>query len=235
MYKLTGKGEQIQKMFSTIAPRYDFLNRLLSLGIDRRWRRVAVRQIQCPPNGRVLDVATGTGDVALEIAAQTPENVAITGIDFSAGMVEHGRTKIESSPHRARISLQIAPCEDIPFPDDTFDAVTIAFGIRNVVDRELGLREMRRVLKPGGRVVILEFSTPRSRLFRAAYNFYFHRMLPRIAGMFSQESAYRYLPESVMEFPPQEEFESLMTKAGFRAVTHRDLTFGISTIYVGRK
>ena len=235
MYKLTGKGEQIQKMFSTIAPRYDFLNRLLSLGIDRRWRRIAVGQIQCSPNGRVLDVATGTGDVALEIAARTPDTVSITGIDFSAGMVEHGRTKIECSPYRDRISLQIAPCEEIPFPDDTFDAATIAFGIRNVVDRELGLREMLRVLKPGGRVVILEFSNPRSRVFKAAYNFYFHRILPLVAGLFSQQSAYRYLPESVMEFPPQEEFKSLMEKAGFRQVTNRDLTFGISTVYVGLK
>lgn len=235
MYKLTGKGEQIQKMFSTIAPRYDFLNRLLSLGIDRRWRRVAVGMTNCPVGGRVLDVATGTGDVALEIAAQTPDSVTVTGIDFSAGMVEHGRSKIETSPFRDRISLLIAPCEDIPFPDNTFDAATIAFGIRNVVDRELGLREMLRVVKPGGRVVILEFSTPRSRFFSTVYNFYFLRVLPVIAGLFSQQSAYRYLPESVMEFPPQEEFKALMEKSGYRQVTHRDLTFGISTVYVGLK
>jgi demethylmenaquinone methyltransferase/2-methoxy-6-polyprenyl-1,4-benzoquinol methylase len=208
---------------------------LLSLGIDRRWRRIAVGLINCPANGQVLDVATGTGDVALEIAAQTPESVSITGIDFSAGMVEHGRTKIANSPYRNRISLQIAPCEDIPFPDNTFDAATIAFGIRNVVDRDLGLREMLRVIKPGGRVVILEFSNPRSRVFKAVYNFYFHRVLPLVAGLFSQQSAYRYLPESVMEFPPREEFEALMETAGFRNVTHRDLTFGISTVYVGQK
>lgn len=235
MYKLTGKGEQIQRMFSTIAPRYDFLNRLLSLGIDRRWRRVAVGLINCPPRGRVLDVATGTGDVALEIAAQTPDSVAITGIDFSSGMVEHGRTKIAASAYRDRITLQIAPCEEIPFPDDTFDAATIAFGIRNVVDRQLGLSEMRRVLKPGGRVVILEFSNPRSQLFKLGYNFYFHRILPLVAGLFSQQSAYRYLPESVMEFPSREEFAALMTKAGYRDVTFRDLTFGIATIYIGVK
>ena len=235
MYKLTGKGEQIQNMFSTIAPRYDFLNRLLSLGIDRRWRRIAVGLINCPSHGQVLDVATGTGDVALEIAAQTPKTVTITGIDFSAGMVEHGRVKIDNSPFRERISLQIAPCEDIPFPDNTFDAATIAFGIRNVVDRELGLKEMLRVIKPGGRVVILEFSNPRSRAFKAVYNFYFHRVLPVVAGLFSQQSAYRYLPESVMEFPSQEDFKALMQKAGYRQVTHRDLTFGISTVYIGQK
>jgi demethylmenaquinone methyltransferase/2-methoxy-6-polyprenyl-1,4-benzoquinol methylase len=222
-------------MFSTIAPRYDFLNRLLSLGIDRHWRRVAVGKINCPAHGRVLDVATGTGDVALEIAAQTPSSVTITGIDFSAGMVEQGRVKILKSPYRDRIALQMAPCEDIPFPDDTFDAATIAFGIRNVVDRERGLQEMLRTLKPQGRVVILEFSNPRSRLFKAIYNFYFHRVLPIVAGLFSQQSAYRYLPESVMEFPPQEEFKALMTKVGYRNVVHQDLTFGIATVYVGEK
>ncbi|HTY21268.1 MAG TPA: ubiquinone/menaquinone biosynthesis methyltransferase, partial [Geobacteraceae bacterium] len=159
MYRLSEKGERIRQMFDSIAPRYDFLNRLLSLGIDRKWRKFAVRQIKCAENGRILDVATGTGDVALEIAARTPATVRIVGVDFSREMVELGREKIRNSPHGQRITLEVAPCEAIPFADESFDSVTIAFGIRNVVDRLQGLREMQRVLKRGGRVVILEFST----------------------------------------------------------------------------
>src|SRR6185369_17743351 len=159
MYALTEKGERIRAMFGSIAPRYDLLNRLLSLGIDRRWRRFAVGKIGVTGAGRVLDVATGTGDVALEIAAQTAPSVSIVGVDFCPEMVELGQHKVEASRHAGRITLQVAPCEEIPFEDRTFDAATIAFGIRNVVDRAKGLTEMRRVLKDGGRVVILEFST----------------------------------------------------------------------------
>lgn len=235
MYRLTEKGERIRDMFSDIAPRYDFLNRLLSFGVDRRWRRNAVKCIRWSEGGRVLDVATGTGDVALEIARQTPPSVAIVGVDFSEGMVTLGRDKVAGSPYAGRITMDIAPCEAIPFPDDTFDSVTIAFGIRNVVDRRQGLSEMLRVLKPGGRVVILEFSTPRSRLFKWIYSFYFLRVLPVIGGLFSQFSAYKYLPDSVLEFPNQEEFKALMTSVGFRDTAHRDQTFGIATIYTGEK
>ncbi|BDV42245.1 ubiquinone/menaquinone biosynthesis C-methyltransferase UbiE [Geotalea uraniireducens] len=235
MYKLTAKGERIREMFSDIAPRYDFLNRLLSFGIDRRWRRIAVNCVKWSAGGRVLDVATGTGDVALEIARQTPASVKIVGLDFSEGMVTLGRQKVAQSPYAERISLDIAPCEAIPFPDGTFDSVTIAFGIRNVVDRQQGLREMQRILRPGGRAVILEFSNPRSRLFKAIYSFYFLRVLPVIGGLFSQFSAYKYLPDSVLEFPSQEQFKELMTAAGFSNTTHRDLTFGIATIYIGEK
>lgn len=235
MYKLTEKGERIREMFSDIAPRYDFLNRLLSLGIDRRWRRVAVKLVTWKEGGRVLDVATGTGDVALEIARQTPASVSIVGIDFSEGMVALGREKVASSPYAKRITMEIAPCEAIPFPDRTFDSVTIAFGIRNVVDRKQGLAEMHRVLKPGGRAVILEFSTPRSQLFKNIYYFYFLRVLPVIGGLFSRFSAYKYLPDSVLEFPSQEDFKALMASVGFRQTGHRDLTFGIATVYTGEK
>lgn len=235
MYKLTEKGERIREMFSDIAPRYDFLNRLLSLGIDRRWRRVAVKLVTWKEGGRVLDVATGTGDVALEIARQTPASVSIVGIDFSEGMVALGREKVASSPYAKRITMEIAPCEAIPFPDRTFDSVTIAFGIRNVVDRKQGLAEMHRVLKPGGRAVILEFSTPRSQLFKNIYYFYFLRVLPVIGGLFSRFSAYKYLPDSVLEFPSQEDFKVLMASVGFRQTGHRDLTFGIATVYTGEK
>jgi demethylmenaquinone methyltransferase/2-methoxy-6-polyprenyl-1,4-benzoquinol methylase len=235
MYRLSNKGERIREMFDTIAPRYDFLNRLLSLGIDQHWRRFAVRQIRYTPSGKILDVATGTGDVALAIAAATPSTVTICGVDFSPQMVALGSEKVKASPYADRITLHVAPCEAIPFDDETFEAATIAFGIRNVVDRLIGLKEMGRVLKPGGRIVILEFSNPRSKLFKALYNFYFLRVLPVVGGLFSTFSAYKYLPDSVLEFPPQEEFKRTMEEAGFRNVVHHDLTFGIATVYVGEK
>jgi demethylmenaquinone methyltransferase/2-methoxy-6-polyprenyl-1,4-benzoquinol methylase len=235
MYKLSEKGERIRSMFDDIAPRYDFLNRLLSFGIDRRWRRFAVGRIGKVPTGRILDVATGTGDLALEIACRTPEDVGIVGVDFSRDMVELAKRKVGSSRHAGRITFEIAPCEALPFPDESFEAVTIAFGIRNVVDRAQGIGEMRRVLRHGGRLVILEFSTPRSLLFKSLYHFYFLRVLPVIGGLFSRFSAYKYLPDSVLEFPSREEFKGLMASVGFRNLVHFDLTGGIATVYVGEK
>lgn len=235
MYKLTEKGERIRTMFDTIAPRYDFLNRLLSLGIDRHWRTFAVKRLSMPENGRILDIATGTGDVALEIARQGGEGVGIVGVDVSREMVEVGRQKVAASPYSGRISFEIAPCEDLPFDDNSFDGVSIAFGIRNVVDRPRGLKEMYRVLKPGGRAVILEFSTPRSTVFKSIYHFYFLRVLPVVGGLFSTFSAYQYLPDSVLAFPSQEEFKALMAAAGFHDLSHHDLTGGIATVYIGDK
>ncbi len=235
MSKLSDKGRGIREMFNAIAPRYDLLNRLLSFGIDRRWRSFAVGKLSIPEGGRVLDMATGTGDVALEIAARTPSSVRIVGEDFTQGMLVLGKAKIAASRYGDRIFLVNAPCESIPHPSSSFDGVTIAFGIRNVVDRLEGLKEMCRVLKPGGRAVILEFSNPRSRLVRHVYNFYFCRLLPRIGGLISKRSAYQYLPDSVMEFPDQETFKGLMMQAGFSKVRYFDLTFGIATVYVGDK
>jgi demethylmenaquinone methyltransferase/2-methoxy-6-polyprenyl-1,4-benzoquinol methylase len=235
MYRLTNKGENIREMFNSIAPRYDLLNRLLSLGIDRNWRRFAVKQIKYSEGGKILDVATGTADVALEIATATPASVTVTGVDFSQQMVELGREKVGRSQFSDRISLHVAPCEAIPFENNNFDSATIAFGIRNVVDRICGLKEILRVLKPGGKIVILEFSNPQSKIFKALYNFYFLKILPVVGGLISNFSAYKYLPDSVMEFPSQEEFKKIMSAAGFKNVTHKDLTFGIATVYTGDK
>lgn len=235
MYALSEKGERIRAMFGSIAPRYDLLNRLLSLGIDRRWRRFAVKKIAVSGTGRVLDVATGTGDVALEIAAQTSPSVSIVGVDFCKEMVDLGRVKVEASPHARRITLQVAPCEEIPFEEKSFDAATIAFGIRNVVDRAKGLAEMHRVLKEGGRIVILEFSTPTMPVFKSIYHFYFLKILPKIGGCFSRFSAYQYLPDSVLEFPSRDKFKLMMTEVGFKNVQHFDLTGGIATVYVGTR
>jgi demethylmenaquinone methyltransferase/2-methoxy-6-polyprenyl-1,4-benzoquinol methylase len=235
MFRLSDKGEKIQQMFGAIAPRYDFLNRLLSFGIDRRWRTKAVRLLKYREGSRILDVATGTGDVALEIALRTPESVKITGADFCKEMVDLGAVKVAASPYANRIDLKVAPCEDLPFANDTFDSITIAFGIRNVVDRKLGLAEMWRVLRPGGRMIILEFSTPRSQLFRQLYYFYFRRLLPVVGGLFSRYNAYKYLPDSVLEFPSHEDFSQMIGEAGFRNIHLHELTFGIATIYVGEK
>jgi len=235
MFRLSEKGTKIQEMFGTIAPRYDFLNRLLSLGIDRRWRTKAVRLLKYQEGSRILDVATGTGDVALEIARTTPSSVKITGADFCQEMIDLGQVKVAASPYAGRIDFRVAPCEDLPFPDNTFDSVTIAFGIRNVVDRKLGLAEMWRVLRPGGRMIILEFSTPRSQLFRQIYYFYFRRLLPMIGGLFSRYNAYKYLPDSVLEFPSHEEFSRMISEAGFKNIHIHELTFGIATIYAGEK
>lgn len=235
MFQLSDKGRRIREMFDAIAPRYDLLNRLLSLGIDRRWRTFAVGCLEIPDNGCVLDLATGTGDVALEIARQTPDSVTIVGEDFTQGMLVRGREKIDQSPFAGRIFLVNAPCETIPHPAGVFDGVTIAFGIRNVVDRAAGLREMWRVLKPGGRVVILEFSTPTNALFKKLYYFYFLRLLPFIGGLFSKRSAYQYLPDSVLEFPSREEFKAMMADAGFTNIRHVDQTGGIASVYVGEK
>jgi len=235
MYRLTNKGENIKAMFDSIAPRYDLLNRLLSLGIDRKWRRFAVKQIRFAEGGKILDVATGTADVALEIASATPESVTVTGLDFSPQMIELGREKVKQSQFSNRITLHVAPCESIPFEENSFDSATIAFGIRNVVDRDCGLKEILRVLKPNGRIVILEFSNPQSKTFKALYNFYFLKILPVVGGLISNFSAYKYLPDSVLEFPSQEQFKETMSEAGFKAVTHKDLTFGIATVYTGEK
>jgi demethylmenaquinone methyltransferase/2-methoxy-6-polyprenyl-1,4-benzoquinol methylase len=150
-------------------------------------------------------------------------------------MLARGREKVAASPYRGRIELVNAPCEALPHPDDTFDGVTIAFGIRNVVDRQLGLREMARVLRPGGRVIVLEFATPRSWLFRSVYLFYFHQLLPRVGGLLSRRSAYQYLPESVQEFPDRQTFLRMMGDAGLSALRHIDLTGGIAVVYVGEK
>lgn len=235
MYQISDKGRGVRQMFDDISGRYDLLNRVLSLGIDRRWRRFAVSQLSIPKNGRVLDIATGTCDVALEIAAQTDPSVLIVGEDFTQGMLVQGQAKLQQSQHGSRIMLVNAPCEAIPHPDDSFDGVTIAFGIRNVVDRQAGLREMVRVLKPGGRAVILEFSHPKNELFRKLYYLYFQKILPAIGGLLSKRDAYQYLPDSVLEFPAQADFATMMSEAGFAPVQFTDLTFGIATVYVGDK
>lgn len=225
----------VERMFSAIAPRYDFLNRLLSAGRDRVWRREAIRATRLPTDGKLLDVCTGTADMALEAARQFP-TATIAGVDFSGPMIDRGRQKVTGARLAGRVVLSVAPAEALPFPDGAFDAATVAFGLRNVPDRCLALAEMRRVLKPGGRAVVLEFTTPPGRLFRRLYLWYFHRVLPVIGGLLSgHRSAYAYLPASVGEFPPPKELAVWMEQAGFRDVSYRLFTGGIVAIHVGEK
>ena len=201
MAKLTDKGRGIRDMFQNIAPQYDLLNRVLSFGIDRYWRKFAVRQLQIPENGRVLDIATGTGDVALTIAAKTPDSVNIVGEDFTQGMLLLGREKIAASSFADRIQLVNAPCESIPHPSNLFDGITIAFGIRNVVDRAAGLREMCRVLKAGGRAVILEFSTPKANCSGVFIIFISGGFFRRSAGSSPSEALISTFPTPFLIFP----------------------------------
>jgi demethylmenaquinone methyltransferase/2-methoxy-6-polyprenyl-1,4-benzoquinol methylase len=225
----------VERMFSAIARRYDFLNRLLSAGRDRHWRREAIRATALPPKGRLLDICTGTADVALEAARQFPE-AHIVGVDFSRPMIALGLGKVERANLASRISLQVAPAETLPFPDESFDATTVAFGLRNVPDRLRGLREMHRVLRPAGRAVILEFTTPPSPMFRRVYLWYFHRVLPWVGRLISGHPlAYSYLPASVTYFPSPDGLTAWMQESGFHQVSYRLLTGGIVAIHVGRK
>jgi demethylmenaquinone methyltransferase / 2-methoxy-6-polyprenyl-1,4-benzoquinol methylase len=225
----------IERMFSAIAPRYDLLNRLLSAGRDRVWRREAIRAAALSRGGWILDVCTGTADMALEAARQLPW-AAIVGVDVSVPMLRLAEAKARQATADHPIRLAAAPAEALPFCDGRFEAATVAFGLRNVAERRQGLAEMHRVLRPGGRAVILEFTTPPGRLFRAVYLWYFHRVLPVIGGLISgQPSAYAYLPASVAEFPEPESLSAWMREAGFREVSYRLLTGGIVAIHVGTK
>ncbi|HDS15654.1 MAG TPA: bifunctional demethylmenaquinone methyltransferase/2-methoxy-6-polyprenyl-1,4-benzoquinol methylase UbiE [Proteobacteria bacterium] len=222
----------IQEMFSQIAPRYDFLNRLLSLGIDQGWRETLVRMVRAGERTSILDVACGTGDVSLALREKAPR-ARIVGLDFSQAMLDLARIKSERAG--AGLELACASAENLPFAEHEFDLVSIAFGIRNVVDREKALAEFFRVLKPKGRLAVLEFSQPRVPWLGDLYNIYFFQILPLIGGLFAQRSAYRYLPESVARFPAPQEFSGSLRAAGFESCRLHALTFGIATLYLADK
>lgn len=229
-----GKKEQVARMFDTISARYDFLNHLLSLGIDRSWRRKAIRMLRDGQPKYILDVATGTGDFAIQALSLNPDKVV--GIDISEGMLNKGRAKLAERKLGERIELLKGDSENIPFEGNKFDAVTVAFGVRNFENLERGLQEIHRVLRPGGQLVVLEFSKPRIFPFRQIFNFYFRFILPRIGSLVSKDrSAYRYLPESVRDFPDGERFTAILRKVGFNQTACKELTFGISSVYSARK
>ena len=224
------KKQQVEQMFDHIAPRYDFLNHFLSMGIDKLWRKKAVRMLDVFHPGRVLDVASGTGDFAVAATRTNPEE--IVGLDLSEQMIQVGREKVKRLGLDSLIRFQKGDSENMPFPDDSFDAVTVAFGVRNFENLNKGLDEFIRVLKPGGVALILEFSKPKYFPFRQLYRFYLFHILPLIGGMVSKDaSAYSYLPESVMAFPDDQEFLGILSKAGFSSFLQKRLTFGIATIY----
>jgi demethylmenaquinone methyltransferase/2-methoxy-6-polyprenyl-1,4-benzoquinol methylase len=230
------KKEQVARMFDGISGRYDLLNRLLSMGIDIRWRRVALRMLRergIP--GRVLDVATGTADLALALAADLPE-AEVIGVDLSEGMLGVGRQKVERNGLRSRVRLEQADAENLPFEDGSFDAVTVAFGVRNFENLDKGLGELQRVLRPGGHLMVLEFSRPTSPLVKGLMNLYSRSLMPALGGWLSNDrAAYAYLPASVQVFPEGDAFEERLQRAGLQPLRQRRLSMGISSVYIARK
>jgi demethylmenaquinone methyltransferase/2-methoxy-6-polyprenyl-1,4-benzoquinol methylase len=232
-YSETGsKKEQVQQMFDNIAHRYDFLNRFLSLGIDIGWRKKAIKILAKHQPKRILDVATGTADFALATLKINPDEVI--GVDISEGMLEVGRKKIVEKGIK-NIRLEYGDSENLQFEDNSFDAVIVAFGVRNFENLEKGLQEINRVLRPGGIAMILEFSKPKG-VFKIIYSVYFNVILPLWGKIFSGDnSAYTYLPESVKAFAEGEEFKQIMSAAKYNNVQDKRLTFGICSIYTGIK
>ena len=232
--KDTSKKEQIAAMFNSISGKYDFLNHFLSLGIDILWRKRAVRLLKNHQPKLILDIATGTGDFAIEALSLNPEK--IIGVDISEGMLSVGREKLIKKNLTNKIELLSGDSEILPFDDNFFDAVIVSFGVRNFENLEKGLSDMLRVLKPGGKVVILEFSKPKSFPFKQVYQFYFQWILPKIGKLISKNHvAYTYLPDSVEAFPDGDDFLNILNKIGFQKNQCTPLTLGISSIYSGSK
>jgi len=234
---LDKREARIRRMFGDIAPRYDLLNHLLSLNIDRSWRRQTTRLV--PPRGSapILDLCTGPGDLALAYDRAAGGRVPIVGADFCHPMLARAVVKTAHTGASGRVRYVQADAQRLPFPDNTFQITCVAFGLRNVTDADRGLAEMVRVTQPGGRVAVLEFSKPRHWLFGRAYRFYFRYLLPRVGQWFSRspDSAYHYLPESVLEFPDYEALTARMGRHGLVETCFHPFTFGIATLYVGVK
>ena len=228
------KKNQVSRMFNNIAASYDLLNRLLSFGIDIWWRKRAIKILAASSPKIILDVATGTADLALEAVSLRPEK--ITGIDISEGMLEKGREKIRKKNLEKTIELHCADSENLPFEDHSFDAVMVSFGVRNFENLDRGLAEIYRVIRPGGMLMVLEFSKPANPAVRFFYNLYNRSILPAAGRLLSGDSsAYSYLPESVKAFPEGRDFLEILTKQQFQQTKALPLTFGISTIYTGLK
>jgi demethylmenaquinone methyltransferase/2-methoxy-6-polyprenyl-1,4-benzoquinol methylase len=228
------KKQQVEQMFDHIAPKYDFLNHFLSLGIDKLWRKKAVLILKPYQPKKILDVATGTGDFA--IAASKLDVEEIIGFDLSEKMIRVGEEKVKRLSLGQLIHFEKGDSENMPFQDGVFDAITVAFGVRNFENMQKGLDEFLRVLKPGGVAIILEFSKPRYFPFKQLYRFYFFHILPFIGGIISKDaSAYNYLPESVMAFPDGQNFLDILGATGFAKAKQKRLTMGIATIYIAQK
>jgi demethylmenaquinone methyltransferase / 2-methoxy-6-polyprenyl-1,4-benzoquinol methylase len=229
------KKEQVAGMFNRIAGKYDFFNRFLSGGTDIRWRKKALKQFENNPPQHLLDVATGTADMAI-MAEKMLHPPKITGIDISEKMLEIGREKVKKAGYQNVINLETGDSETINYPPATFDAITAAFGVRNFANLEKGLAEMYRVLKPGGKLVILEFCKPKRKGWRKIYNIYMAKVAPKIVTAFSgNREAYHYLDQSVKAFPEREDFVAILKKTGFINTGHKPLSLGICCIYSGIK
>ena len=229
------KKEQVANMFNDIAHRYDFLNRFLSAGIDIEWRKNALKMLKKDQPQKMLDVATGTGDLAI-MSAKILSPKQIIGIDISEGMLEIGKKKVQALHLHNSIQLQKGDSEQLEFNNEYFDAVTVSFGVRNFQQLEKGLTEILRVLKPGGKMMVLEFSRPTMPLIKLFYNFYMNFITPFIGGFFSKsKKAYQYLNDSVQQFPEGNNFTTVMSKVGFKHSFFKRLSFGICTIYIGEK
>jgi demethylmenaquinone methyltransferase / 2-methoxy-6-polyprenyl-1,4-benzoquinol methylase len=232
--KETGKKAQVAEMFDNISPKYDFLNHLLSAGIDKRWRKKAVKMLAPKKPKVILDIATGTGDFAIAALKLNPEQ--IIGMDISAGMLEVGKKKMKARKVDHIVDMQLGDSENLPFEENKFDAVIVSFGVRNFENLEKGLSEIHRVLKAGGSLVVIEFSQPERFPMKQLYNFYFKNILPLIGRIVSKDkSAYTYLPESVSVFPYGERFTGILDKLGYKNTKCTPLTFGISSIYMAEK
>ena len=231
----SGKKEQVADMFNKIAGKYDFLNHFLSLGIDKIWRKKAIREIASVSPKNILDVATGTGDLAIAAEASIP-GATVTGVDIAAQMLEEGRKKLAAKGLTKSITLELGDSESLPFASESFDAVMCAYGVRNFENLEKGLSEMQRVMRAGGKLAILEFSRPTAFPVKQLYTFYFRRILPVLGGMLSKhKTAYTYLPESVNAFPDGKEFCDILTRCGFKNAKARPLTLGVTTLYTATK
>ena len=228
--------EKIQEMFDGIAPSYDRLNHLMSLNVDKRWRKKALKEIVDGTQQQILDVACGTGDSIVAIARKAGSGSRVTGVDISEGMMALVMEKAAHEGVHDRIKLQVADGENLPFENETFHRVSCAFGIRNFEHKEKGLQEFLRVLRPGGKAVILELSVPENRFVRWLYDLYFLHLMPWIGGRVSgNKEAYKYLPASVHAFPSPSAFCMMMGEAGFRRVRYKSFSFGLCRLYVGEK
>ncbi len=229
-----GKKEMVQDMFNDIAPRYDLLNHLLSADIDKIWRKKVRKSLEENQPETILDVASGTGDLAIELSKLPVKK--IIGMDIAAEMLDIGRKKIKKKGLENLIEMEVGDSENMKYKDASFDVVTVAFGVRNFENLDKGLKEMYRVVKTGGRVAVLEFSKPSAFPMKQVYQFYFRYILPGIGKLVSRnETAYTYLPNSVAAFPEGDEFMQRLKKAGFRNIKQNRLTFGISTLYIADK
>lgn len=234
MEEQKGKKQQVRTMFNRIAHRYDFLNHFLSAGVDYSWRKKAIKLISRNNPKTILDVATGTGDLAIEALKLNPQK--IVGVDISEDMLAFGKKKLVEKDPKQIISLETGDSENLQFDSFTFDTVMVAFGVRNFENLEKGLSEMHRVLKKNGEVLILEFSKPTNFPIKQFYSFYFRFILPGLGRIISgDKSAYTYLPESVSEFPAGKAFTAILEDIGFQQTKHIPLTFGIAAIYTGKK